>query len=198
MNYLLFVATFFPISLMPGINMTFILGLSMSIGYKRSFAMLLGQLFSVGFIASICIFGAGALLLKFEVAFRILKFCSALYIIYLGVMLFFSRGKLSVKSVKNDKNHKELFIKGLIVSISNPKAWIFLAAILPPFLNPNDPFGIEAYLLLFLLVLIEFICLNIYALGGSMLKKLLINHLRALEIATASLMCMVGVWMLSI
>ncbi|WP_172197760.1 LysE family translocator [Campylobacter sp. RM16188] len=198
MNYLLFIATFFPISLMPGINMTFILGLSMSIGYKRSFAMLLGQLFSVGFIASICIFGAGALLLKFEAAFRILKFCSALYIIYLGVMLFFSRGKLSVKSVKNDKNHKELFIKGLIVSISNPKAWIFLAAILPPFLNPNDPFGIEAYLLLFLLVFIEFICLNIYALGGSMLKKLLINHLRALEIATASLMCIVGVWMLSI
>ncbi|MDO5045776.1 LysE family translocator [Campylobacter sp.] len=199
MNYLLFIATFFPISLMPGINMTFILSLSMSVGYKRCFPMMVGQLLSVGVVATLCVFGAGALLLKFETGFRILKFCGALYIIYLGIMGFLSRGKLGIKNgYISAQGAKELFMQGVVVSISNPKAWIFLGAIFPPFLNRSDPLGYQTWILLSLLLVIEFTCLNIYALGGSMLKKLLSNHLRALEILTSSLMCIIGVWMLII
>nr|WP_298026733.1 hypothetical protein [uncultured Campylobacter sp.] len=36
MNYLLFLATLFPISLMPGINMTYAMSIGMSLGYARA------------------------------------------------------------------------------------------------------------------------------------------------------------------
>ncbi len=36
MNYLLFAVTFFPISLMPGINMTYAMSIGMSLGYARA------------------------------------------------------------------------------------------------------------------------------------------------------------------
>ena len=36
MNYLLFIVTFFPISLMPGINMTYSMSIGMSLGYARA------------------------------------------------------------------------------------------------------------------------------------------------------------------
>ena len=39
MNYLLFAVTFFPISLMPGINMTYAMSIGMSLGYVRALPM---------------------------------------------------------------------------------------------------------------------------------------------------------------
>lgn len=196
MNYLLFAATFFPISLMPGINMTLALSIGMSVGYIKAMPMILGQLLSVGIVAFLCILGAAALMLKYEFIFTIIKICGAIYVIYLGVMLFFSRGKLSLKNYKGDMRKSALFAQGMIISISNPKAWIFFAAILPPFLDKQDPFGSGVFLLMTLLLVIEFLCLSIYALGGAVLKRLLLNHLRILEIFTACLMCFIGAWMI--
>ena len=196
MNYLLFAATFFPISLMPGINMTLALSLGMNVGYFKALPMILGQLFSVGVVALLCILGAAAIMIKYEFIFTIIKICGAIYVIYLGVALFFSRGKLSLKNYKGDMRKSALFVQGALISISNPKAWIFLAAILPPFLDKQDPFGSGMYMLLSLLLTIEFICLSIYAFGGAVLKKLLLNHLRILEIFTSLLMCGVGIWMI--
>ena len=47
MNYLLFAVTFFPISLMPGINMTYAMSIGMSLGYVRALPMMSGQLASL-------------------------------------------------------------------------------------------------------------------------------------------------------
>ncbi|MBE3606920.1 LysE family translocator [Campylobacter sp. RM13119] len=196
MNYLLFVVTFFPISFMPGINMTLALSVGMSIGYMRAIPMILGQLVGVVLVSFLCILGAATLLMRYEFVFEMIRICGAIYIIYLVIMLFFSCGKLSVKSYKGDMNKRTLFTQGLIISFSNPKAWIFFAAILPPFLDKQDPFGTGMYLLVFLLALVEFTCLSIYSLGGAALKRILFNHLRMLEIFTASLMCFIGIWMI--
>lgn len=196
MNSLLFVITFLPISLMPGINMTLALSFGMALGYRRTLPMLAGQVFSLLFIAVLCIFGIGALLIKYTLAFSVFKICSGIYLIYLGVKGFLRRGGVSVKSVKGDKSGVRLFVKGALISLSNPNAWIFLAAILPAFLNKADPFGSDMYLLLFLLFIVEIFALNVYALGGMAFKKLLANHLRILEIVSAFLMCFIGVWMI--
>lgn len=196
MNYLLFAATFFPISFMPGINMTLALSIGVSVGYARALPMIFGQLLSVGIVAVCCVFGAATLMLRYEFLFTIIKICGAIYVIYLGAMLLFSRGKLSVKSYNGDMKKSMLFMQGAIISISNPKAWIFFAAILPPFLDKQDPFGGGTFLIIALLLAIEFICLSAYALGGAALKKLLLNHLRILEIFTAILMCFIGIWII--
>ena len=50
MNYLLFIVTFFPISLMPGINMTYAMSIGMRLGYLRALPMMSGQLASLAFV----------------------------------------------------------------------------------------------------------------------------------------------------
>lgn len=196
MNYLLFAATFFPISFMPGINMTLALSIGMSVGYARSLPMILGQLVSVGLVAICCILGIAALASRFEFILYAVKICGGLYVLYLGVMLFFSRGKLSVKSYGGGLSKLALFTQGALISVSNPKAWIFFSAILPPFLDKEEPLGAGMFGLVGVLLAIEFTCLSAYSLGGAALKRLLLNHLRALEIFTACLMCSVAVWIL--
>lgn len=197
MNFLLFFITLAPISMMPGINMTYAMSVGMSFGYKHSFFVMAGQLLAIAFVSFSCMLGVGAVLHHFEYAFKALNIIAGLYMLYLGVMLFFGKGELSITKVSNLPSKKQMFINGLIVSVSNPKAWIFFSALLPTFLDKDDPFSLARMCVITVtLVFIEFLALNIYALGGAMLKKFLQTHLRLLEICTAIIVCTIGVLLL--
>lgn len=197
MNFLLFFITLAPISMMPGINMTYAMSIGMSFGYKHSFFVMAGQLLAIAFVSFSCMLGVGAVLHHFEYAFKVLNIIAGLYMLYLGVMLFFGKGELSITNVSNLPSKKQMFINGLIVSVSNPKAWIFFSALLPTFLDKDDPFSLARMCVITVtLVFIEFLALNIYALGGAMLKKFLQTHLRLLEICTAIIVCTIGVLLL--
>lgn len=197
MNFLLFFITLAPISLMPGINMTYAMSVGMSFGYKHSFFVMAGQLLAIAFVSFSCMLGVGAVLHHFDYAFKVLNIIAGLYMLYLGVMLFFGKGELSITNVSNLPSKKQMFINGLIVSVSNPKAWIFFSALLPTFLDKDDPFSLARMCVITVtLVFIEFLALNIYALGGAMLKKFLQTHLRLLEICTAIIVCTIGVLLL--
>ena len=197
MNFLLFFITLAPISMMPGINMTYAMSIGMSFGYKHSFFVMAGQLLAIAFVSFSCMLGVGAVLHHFEYAFKALNIIAGLYMLYLGVMLFFGKGELSITNVSNLPSKKQMFINGFIVSVSNPKAWIFFSALLPTFLDKDDPFSLARMCVITVtLVFIEFLALNIYALGGAMLKKFLQTHLRLLEICTAIIVCTIGVLLL--
>jgi len=197
MNFLLFFITLAPISMMPGINMTYAMSVGMSFGYKHSFFVMAGQLLAIAFVSFSCMLGVGAVLHHFDYAFKALNIIAGLYMLYLGVMLFFGKGELSITNVSNLPSKKQMFINGLIVSVSNPKAWIFFSALLPTFLDKDDPFSLARMCVITVtLVFIEFLALNIYALGGAMLKKFLQTHLRLLEICTAIIVCTIGVLLL--
>ena len=197
MNFLLFFITLAPISMMPGINMTYAMSVGMSFGYKHSFFVMAGQLLAIVFVSFSCMLGVGAVLHHFEYAFKALNIIAGLYMLYLGAMLFFGKGELSITNVSNLPSKKQMFINGLIVSVSNPKAWIFFSALLPTFLDKDDPFSLTRMCVITVtLVFIEFLALNIYALGGAMLKKFLQTHLRLLEICTAIFVCTIGVLLL--
>ena len=197
MNFLLFFITLAPISMMPGINMTYAMSVGMSFGYKHSFFVMAGQLLAIAFVSFSCMLGVGAVLHHFEYAFKVLNIIAGLYMLYLGVMLFFGKGELSITNVSNLPSKKQMFINGFIVSVSNPKAWIFFSALLPTFLDKDDPFSLTRMCVITAsLILIEFLALNIYALGGAMLKKFLQTHLRLLEICTAIIVCTIGVLLL--
>ena len=197
MNFLLFFITLAPISMMPGINMTYAMSVGMSFGYKHSFFVMAGQLLAIAFVSFSCMLGVGAVLHHFEYAFKVLNIIAGLYMLYLGVMLFFGKGELSITKVSNLPSKKQMFINGFIVSVSNPKAWIFFSALLPTFLDKDAPFSLARMCIITAsLVFVEFLALNIYALGGAMLKKFLQTHLRLLEICTAIIVCTIGMLLL--
>ena len=197
MNFLLFFITLAPISMMPGINMTYAMSVGMSFGYKHSFFVMAGQLLAIAFVSFSCMLGVGAVLHHFEYAFKALNIIAGLYMLYLGVMLFFGKGELSITKVSNLPSKKQMFINGFIVSVSNPKAWIFFSALLPTFLDKDAPFSLARMCIITAsLVFVEFLALNIYAIGGAMLKKFLQTHLRLLEICTAVIVCTIGVLLL--
>ena len=184
---LLFFLTIFPISLMPGINMTYALNLGIARGYLRALPALLAQVLGVATVALACIFGVAGILLAHPAALSAIKILGGAYIFYLGVATFLARGNFKLQKQKRSEN---------IVAVSNPKAWIFFTALFPPFLDADNLFGARTFALVATLCVSESICLSIYALGGAVLKNLLKTHLKYLEIFCSVLMCAIGLWMI--
>ena len=82
--------------------------------------------------------GFGALLAASEAAFSIVKFIGAAYLIWLGIQKWrappspLDAGKMPVIRTG-------LFLQGLLVNLTNPKAIIFIGALVPQFVDPTRP-----------------------------------------------------------
>lgn len=176
--------------------MSLALSLSLNIGYKKTMFMILGGVFGLGFVSLVCAVGVGALIITKPEIFEILKVVGGIYILFLSYKMFMANSKFKdVKAVKPLSN-LELFVQGFMTCNINPKAWIFLATLLPPFLDRENPINLKMFILIFIIMLIEFLSYNTYALGGLAFKKLMSKHVQVVEKISAFLMGVIGIWII--
>lgn len=194
-----FIPTFFFVSVTPGMCMTLAMTMGMSIGVRRSLWMMAGELTGVGLVASLSAFGVAALLLNYPTVFTIFKYAGGAYLLYVGIQMWRSRGKMALKTEEDCRRASiaELMSQGFITAIANPKGWAFFVALLPPFLNPDLPLTSQLVSLIAIILTLEFSCLLIYASGGRTLRSLLMKsgNVRIMNRIAGSLMIGVGVWL---
>ena len=80
--------------------------------------------------------GLGAILLASETMFGIVKWVGVAYLIYLGVATWRAPPRVFHED-ESDNAHtaRDVFTRGFLVNITNPKGIIFFAAILPQFID---------------------------------------------------------------
>ncbi|MGI0117683.1 LysE family translocator [Zooshikella sp. RANM57] len=195
----LFIPTFFFVSVTPGMCMMLSMTMGMSIGLKRTFWMMWGELLGVAIVAIASVVGIATVMLEYPNIFNLLKYIGGAYLVYLGIQLWRSKGKMSfnVANKAHNTDRLNLAIQGFITAIANPKGWAFFISLLPPFINPNIPVVPQLVLLISIILLIEFLCLILYASGGKTLSKLLqkSGNVRLLNRISGSLMMGVGIWL---
>ncbi|MGB7401319.1 MAG: LysE family translocator [Arcobacter sp.] len=195
----IFIPTFFFVSITPGMCMTLSLSMGMSIGLKKTMYMMIGELLGVGLVATSSVIGVAAIMLNHPTIFLVLKYCGGAYLIYLGVTMWLSRGKmaLNLEECSFNVSRKNLAIQGFVTAIANPKGWAFFIALLPPFIDENLAYVPQLAVLIFLILLLEFSCLIIYATGGTTLRKLLQNssNVKLLNKIAGSMMIGIGIWL---
>ncbi|TQR33004.1 threonine transporter RhtB [Campylobacter sp. MIT 99-7217] len=170
MSFLLFVLSFASVSFLPGLCMSLALSLGLSIGFKKTLWMMSGELFGIFIIILVCAFGA-SFILEYKLAFWVFKFCGALFLFYTAFVLF--RKRIEFKEMKlSPKDKFSLALQGFLASVSNPKAWIFILSLLPPFLKE-----FSLILLCVSILFIEFVALCTYALGGSAFRIFLLKYI---------------------
>ncbi|HDY7922307.1 TPA: LysE family translocator [Vibrio vulnificus] len=203
MNFALlsaFIPTFFFVSITPGMCMTLALTLGMSIGYKRTLWMMLGELVGVAVVSVAAVVGIAAVMLNYPMLFISFKILGATYLVYLGIQMWRSRGKLSLSAETGPvsrANNWQLIMQGFITAIANPKGWAFMISFLPPFIDKSAPLPPQLLLLVGIILISEFVCMTLYATGGKGLKRLLgqSQNVRRLNRIAGSLMIGVGVWL---
>lgn len=196
-----FIPTFFFVSVTPGLCMTLALTLGMSIGLKRSLPMMWGELVGVGLVATLGIVGIAALMLQFPSVFFVFKIVGGLYLAWIGIEMWRSRGRLAIPETPDATisiQAWDLATRGFITAVSNPKGWAFLLSLLPPFIDHSRPIGMQLMIMLTIVLTMEFACLLAYASGGQALRHLLLKqgNVRTLNRITGTLMIGIGIWLI--
>lgn len=196
----LFIPTFLVISATPGMCMTLSLTLGMSIGVRRTMYMMWGELLGVALVSVLAVIGVASVMLNYPAAFAVLKYLGGAYLVYLGVQMWRSRGKMAIDlsaPPSAQRNKSELAIQGFVTAIANPKGWAFTVSLLPSFINPQLAITPQLSVLVIIILLSEFTFLMLYATGGKTLRKLLehSNNVRLINRITGTLMMAVGVWL---
>lgn len=81
--------------------------------------------------------GLSALLVSSALAFDIVKYLGALYLMYLGIRRLLTSDAAAAASAAAPRSLRRLFAQGIVVNILNPKTALFFLAFLPQFADPS-------------------------------------------------------------
>ncbi|MBK9006076.1 MAG: Homoserine/homoserine lactone efflux protein [Anaerolineales bacterium] len=111
--------------------------------------------------------GLSAILLSSALAFDVVKYLGAGYLIYLGIRKLRSPEQAADEEIKQDSLH-QIYWQGVAVNILNPKTALFFFAFLPQFVDPARGNVIAQNLLLGLIfVALAIVTDSLYALAIS-------------------------------
>jgi threonine/homoserine/homoserine lactone efflux protein len=80
--------------------------------------------------------GVSAILVSSALAFSVVKYLGAAYLIYLGLRRLMSRNEIRETTHFQPQRLRRIFSQGIVVAILNPKSAMFFFAFLPQFVDP--------------------------------------------------------------
>ncbi|MHA7174664.1 LysE family transporter [Arthrobacter monumenti] len=128
------------ISLTPGAGAINTMSNTLNVGIRRSIWGILGQQLALLIHIAIVAAGLGLLVASSPVAFDVIRYSGAAYLIYLGVRKFLSVPARSGEEVleRLQEGARSLLVRGLWVNLLNPKAIVFFLAFMPQFIRPAE------------------------------------------------------------
>jgi threonine/homoserine/homoserine lactone efflux protein len=80
--------------------------------------------------------GLSALLVSSALAFNVVKYLGAVYLVYLGLRRLLAPAAAAESAAAPPRTLRRLFAQGIVVNILNPKTALFFLAFLPQFVDP--------------------------------------------------------------
>ncbi len=148
-NYLTFLISGIILNLTPGQDTLYILGRSTAQGKNAGIASALG--IGAGSIVHTlaAAFGLSIILMKSALAFEIICYAGAAYLIYLGIQMLIRKNNSEGKNFElKNLSYASLFRKGMMTNILNPKVALFYLSFLPQFVNPQNEYGALPFIVL--------------------------------------------------
>ncbi len=168
-----FLLASFVLAVTPGPGVLYIVTRSLVQGRRSGLVSVAGvALGNLGnaFAASV---GLAALFAVSSLAFSIVKYVGALYLVFLGVQMLRSSPVENSSSISTGASLTRVFRDGFVVALLNPKTTLFFAAFLPQFLSPDAPPMFQSMALGSLFVAIAAVTDSAYALAaGAVAPKL--------------------------
>lgn len=133
-HWMTFLSTTVLLTLSPGQDIAFILGHTLRRGRRHGFAAMLGIWTGAGLHVVMAAIGLSAILSTSALAFSLVKWAGAAYLIWFGISTLLSNGDSFISSKGNgDLETRSIYWQGILVSALNPKLAIFFLAFLPQF-----------------------------------------------------------------
>ncbi|WP_460544704.1 LysE family translocator [Glycomyces halotolerans] len=137
---LAFSVTSLVIILIPGPSVMFVVGRALAYGRRKAVLTALGNAVGAFSAAALVALGMGAVMQQSTLAFNIVKYAGAAYLVYLGVKAFRDRKGMLAEPDAAEAGPRRTALtmfEGFLVGALNPKTILFFLAILPQFVNPS-------------------------------------------------------------
>jgi RhtB (resistance to homoserine/threonine) family protein len=151
-----FVVAVFLLNVTPGPDTAYIVGRSVAQGRGAGLMSALGISAGCCVHSLACAFGLTALLAASATAFTVIKFVGALYLMYLGVRLIFTKPVAvdttgaagAARAAGAPKSLRQLFLQGFWTNVLNPKVVLFFVSFFPQFVTTGSDHKALAFLTL--------------------------------------------------
>src|SRR5215470_9867626 len=151
--------------LTPGPAVLYIVTRSVDQGRKAGLASVFGVEVGNSVHVLAATLGLSALLLTSALAFSIVKYAGAGYLIYVGIRTLMRPVVTEVSMNRSQKNLRQIFSQGFIVATLNPKTALFFLAFLPQFVDgTRGSVSLQFLMLGLIFVAMGFTTDSIYAL----------------------------------
>ena len=186
------------LALTPGPGMAYVVARTVAGGRQEGLASCLGTGLGGMLHVLAAALGLSVLLAQSALAFSLIKYVGAAYLVYLGVRMLMQKTPAGDAAQISAQGARRAFAEGILVEALNVKTALFFLAFLPQFTTPAEP-------LLQQLVLLGSICValntlvDVMAVLGSqrLLKSGFVRTARARLMTRASVMTMIvlGAWL---
>ncbi|WP_353143447.1 LysE family transporter [Acinetobacter pragensis] len=151
------------ISISPGAGAIASMSSGLNYGFKRGYWNALGLqialLVQIGVVAA----GAGVLFATTPMAFLAVKWFGVGYLLYLAYLQWTAPATaIEIQQNLPDKSRSKMILNGFLVNMSNPKAIVFLLAVLPQFLDLSKPQWIQYVIMAVTMISIDLIVMAGY------------------------------------
>jgi threonine/homoserine/homoserine lactone efflux protein len=142
-----FLLTAFIVCLLPGTGVLYMLAIGLSRGFKASIAAACGCTLGIVPSALASIVGLAAIFHTSALAFQLLKYLGAAYLLYMAWTMLRDGGAMSFKATPTPASMSKVAINGTLINVLNPKLSLFFLAFLPQFVPLGTPHATETMLL---------------------------------------------------
>ena len=185
----------FVVVIVPGPTVTLIIANTLSFGTRAGILNVVGTQLGLILMIGLLAIGFQVVVQQLEWFLIVIRFLGAIYLIWLGYKIFTSPSLMQKISDKKYFNNK-FVLQGFLVIWSNPKAFLFLGAFIPQFLDINQLTEFQIIYLGLLFMLIGAIFDSAYAVVFGKFKNLMSSsHLKFLNKIGGSLLALLGLWL---
>ena len=136
------------ISLSPGPGAIAAMSAGLNQGFRRGYFMVFGLVLGIWTLLGIVVAGLGAIIAASNTAFTVLKFLGAAYLVWIGISQWRASDKPLVAATEAPiLTRKQLIMRGWAINATNPKGVVFMAAVVPNFIDLSHPL-IPQYLII--------------------------------------------------
>ncbi len=141
-------------------------------GYWNIFGLQIGLLVQIGIVAV----GLGAVLTNSALAFTAIKWFGVAYLVYLGIRQWRSAPSEVADAPAVADRGTTMLARGFLVNASNPKAVVFMVAVLPQFLDPTRPLITQYLAIAATMVVVDMLVMTGYTSLASRVLRMMRSH----------------------
>ena len=159
-----FFAACWVISLSPGAGAIASMSSGLQFGFRRGYWNVIGLQIALALQILIVAAGVGAVLATSALAFNLIKWFGVAYLLYLA----YKQWQQAPSAISAEQRAEQqvqplaMMFRGFLVNISNPKAIVFMLAVLPQFITPSDPLVPQYGLMMATMIAVDMIVMAGY------------------------------------